>query len=373
MNEKYIKAKEFGFKNLEPYSKAVDIEGRFPIEGYKSMQNEGYFSLLVPKEYGGQGENLLAHAEICLGLSESCPSAALAYMMHNTATRAMALYGQEDIKKEILKKVVAKEVTLGLAYSERGTGAHFYIPDATSKDDGDHVILNGVKSMVTGAGFVDYFLTLVKAEEDDSLHVYAVPTNIDGVDFEEGVWDGVGLRGNESKPMIMKNARVSKDLELKNIGDEDKEIFLIGLASVSAGLAQRAADEVAAYVQKREYTHAKNLADIESVQVNLGSMYAKAFSARETILAAARLADLSPLGAFPELFSARIVSTEAALDNAVDGMRAFGGKGYVRHDLVMERIMRDSFAGQIMAPGTDVLKIWLGRMLVGLNYIDIFK
>lgn len=373
MKNEYLIAKEFGKKYLLPFAKQVDMEGKFPIDGYKSVQKEGYFSLLVPKEYGGQAKGLKDHAKICIGLAESCPSTALAYMMHNTATRAIALYADEEIKKDILTKVVEKKVTLGLAYSERGTGTHFYIPDAIDEDDGDHVILNGIKSMVTAAGHTNYFLTLTKSKKDDSLHVWAVPTNLKGVIFEEGIWDGVGLRGNESKPMILKNVRLHKKYELKNIGDEDKEIFLLGLAAVSAGIATKISEEAIEYSQKREYTHASKLSDLETIQVHLGEMYTNAYTSRETIFAAAKLCDQTPLEAFGQLFAARIHATNAVLENATLGMRITGGKGYVRNDLPMEKLMRDGFAGQIMAPGIDVLKIWLGRALVGLNYIDIFK
>ena len=31
----------------------------------------------------------------------------------------------------------------------------------------------------------------------------------------------------------------------------------------------------------------------------------------------------------------------------------------------MERLLRDSYAGQIMAPSVDVLTIWLGRAITG--------
>ena len=60
----------------------------------------------------------------------------------------------------------------------------------------------------------------------------------------------------------------------------------------------------------------------------------------------------------------RIFASEAAIELARIGMRIGGGKAYNKAGN-MERLLRDSYAGQIMAPSVDVLTIWLGRAITG--------
>lgn len=50
-------------------------------------------------------------------------------MMSNVGAYCLSLYASEDLKKEILPKVASGEAILGLAYSESGTGTHFYLPE----------------------------------------------------------------------------------------------------------------------------------------------------------------------------------------------------------------------------------------------------
>ena len=49
-------------------------------------------------------------------------------------------------------------------------------------------------------------------------------------------------------------------------------------------------------------------------------------------------------------------------------MRIGGGKSYNKADAI-ERYMRDSYAGQIMAPSVDVLIVWLGKAVTGQELI----
>ena len=49
-------------------------------------------------------------------------------------------------------------------------------------------------------------------------------------------------------------------------------------------------------------------------------------------------------------------------------MRVGGGKAYNKAGC-MERLLRDAYAGQIMAPSADVLTVWLGKAITGLPLV----
>lgn len=368
MHEYYEKSKKIGEKFIAPYEKIVDKEGRFPKESIDILREQGFFGLVIPEEYGGQGKGLVEHTEFCTGLAESGPSASLCYMMSNVGAYCLSLYASEELKKAILPKVASGEIILGLAYSESGNGTHFYLPNMTETTFENYSILNGRKSFVTTAREADYYVTITKSIEDHSINLWLIPGDSKGLSFES-TYDGVGLRGNISDPMILDNVKIDHFYKIEGNGDGDRLIFLLGLASSSAGISMGIANEVRRYVKERTYSKGISLGEIESVEVNIADIYSRAYAARETLFAAARAINNGDEDGFEQVVAARINATKAAVKNGTDGMKLFGGIGYVRNIEPMERLMRDSLGAQVMAPGIDVLKIWLGRLLVDLPYL----
>lgn len=373
MSTLYETAKDFGKKYLLPEAKEVDIKGIFPREGVKALRENGYFGLVIPTEYGGQGKGVVEHAEVCTALAESCASASLCYMMSNVGAYCLSLYASEELKREILPKVASGEIILGLAYSESGSGTHFYKPEMTEEPHEGYSILNGRKSFVTTAREADYYLTITKSVVDGAINLWLIPANSEGLSFDEAGWNGVGLRGNVSEPMYLNNTKVDHFYKIDGNGDGDRLIFIVGLASACAGISMAIADEAINYTTSRKYNDGKSLAEIETVETRLGDLYSRAYAARETLFAAAKSVDENDKDAFKNCIAARVISTKAAVENGHEGMRVCGGIGYVRHNLPMERLMRDSLAGQVMAPGIDVLRIWLGRLLADLDYLSSMK
>lgn len=370
MHQLYEEAKEFGQKYLAPTTKDVDAAGRYPEEAMKALAQHGYFGLVIPKEYGGQGKDIAEHAEVCTGLAESGASAALIYMMSNVGAYCLSLYGSDELKQRVLPDVAAGNGCLALAYSETGTGTHFYVPEVTEERHDGYSILNGTKSFVTGARHAKYYLTSTINKKDNSVNLWIIPADADGLTFGHRWSDkGVGLRGNASDPMILKNVKVDESYRITGNGDGDRLIFIAGLASSSAGIAMAIANAASKYAQDRQYSSGVALKDIETVQDHVATLFSRAYAARETLFNASQSVANKDKNGFRNLIAARITTTQAAVQNGTLGMRLVGGIGYVQGANPMERLMRDSLGAQVMAPGMDVLHVWLGRMLCGLPYL----
>lgn len=72
------------------------------------------------------GLTLKEHAEVCMALAESSASAGLCYMMSNVAVNCLNLFGSYQLKQKIFSDIVQNKTFAALAYSELGTGTHFY-------------------------------------------------------------------------------------------------------------------------------------------------------------------------------------------------------------------------------------------------------
>ena len=67
-----------------------------------------------------------------------------------------------------------------------------------------------------------------------------------------------------------------------------------------------------------------------------------------------------------KVFAARVNASKIVVEVASTAMRVGGGKAYNKSG-ELERLLRDAYAGQVMAPSVDVLSVWLGKSLCGIE------
>lgn len=369
----YEESKEFAKEFIEPYAKSSDEEGRFPEESFKAMGEKGYFKLLIPEEMGGLGKTAVEHQQAVMAFAESNPTAGLCYMMHNVALMTVLTNGNDELKKKVVDDIVNNNKFMALAYSEFGTGTHFYIPEVKVNNNNDgSFTFNGVKSMVTSATHASYYLILTPAtEKEGAINNWLVPLESEGLEFKMEHWKGIGMKGNVSCPMQLNDVKLD---EVNRIGEEGSgqeqvfnvvaPYFILGLASVYTGLNLRLSGITNEYALNRKYPDGSNLANIETVQLHLAKIYTNAMSSKALTELAARSLVAGEEDAVAKIIAARISAIDKGIESATLAMRVGGGKTYNRISEI-ERLMRDAYAGQIMAPSLDVLNVWLGRALTG--------
>ncbi|MFV0482297.1 MAG: acyl-CoA dehydrogenase family protein [Campylobacteraceae bacterium] len=367
----YKKAQEFAQRVIQNRAADIDQKAAFPEDIFNQIGNEGFLSLLIPKQHGGQGQQLTQHVEVCMALAESSATVALCYMMHNVALNCVSKHGSEKLKEKIFEDVVKNKKFLALAYSELGTGTHFYIPEIKAVYDEKGVSLTGIKSMVTSAKFASYYLVLSGAKQDGKLNNWAVPLNTKGVEFLTSNWNGLGMRANVSCPMKLENAHIDELYRIGQDGDGQEQVFttvssffLSGLAAVYSGLSTNICNEALKHATSRKYPSGPSLSQIETVQIHLSNIYTKTTASRTMALNAASSYDNKEEDAEAKIITARILASESVIEIATIAMRVGGGKTYNKQNSI-ERLLRDAYAGQIMAPSVDVLKVWLGKALTG--------
>lgn len=99
------------------------------------------------------------------------------------------------------------------------------------------------------------------------------------------------------------------------------------------------------------------------VRVQLAEIYTKIQSSYALTMEAARSFKENESDAAGKIFASRIHAINVVMEACTQAMKLGGGTAYAKR-LPLERYMRDSLASQVMAPGLDVLKIWLGEALV---------
>ena len=373
LNEYYVRAKAFSDEHIKPYACEIDESATFPKEIFDKIKKAGFFKLIVPKEFGGEGAGPEAQAYVSEAFAEGAATVGLCYTMHNVALKFVLTFGTEELKQFVIKEVVENDKMLSLARSEFGTGVHVFKSETKVEEFDDYGIINGSKSMITSANYADYYLISVPLNKEGVARNWLIPRETEGLEFKESDWVGIGMRGNNSCPMIMNNIKVDKKFAVKicrktcpqtyevNI---DVIYFMMGLASVYAGVCQSLFDATVKHASNRKYPDGNSLADIDAIQIHIAKIYNNLNAAKGALDEAVRaLSNLEP-DAFYKIMSARIIASENSVDSARIAMRVGGGQAYNRKGCI-ERLMRDAFASQVMFPSIDVLTNWVGKGVTG--------
>ena len=369
------KATEIAQDIVPRESIVADKEGIWVSESMNALKSSGLTALTSPVDCGGMGQGLYALARICEELGKGYSSVGLCYGMHCVGTAVIAAKATDWQKKNYLEPIAEGNHLTTLALSEPGTGAHFYIPQTSLLPLSEEVFLvNGAKTFVTNGGQVDsYVLSTAAASDDanpDQFSCIVMNENSEGMVWGKE-WDGLGMRGNSSRPLQLNNVRISSNQVLGEKGDQLWYVFnvvapyfLIAMSGTYLGIAEKALEEARKTLSKRMYTHnGTSLAQVSVLQHRLGTLWAKVERTRQLIYHAALLGDQGDENAVVSILAAKAEVASCAVDTVNEALTLAGGIGYQNNGL-LGMLMRDARAAHVMSPTTDILYTWMGRSLL---------
>ena len=363
-------------KVLGPNADAVDQGRLFPRENINALGHTGLLGLLVPIEFGGAGGGLSELSQAVDTQAQYCSSTAMIMLMHYCATAVIAANGSDALKRQILPAMARGEHLSTLAFSEAGSGGHFYIPVSQVHHNGAGKHLSASKSFVTSASEADsYVVSARKASAAGPLEsdLYLVFKGAAGL-TTLGRFEGLGLAGNGSAPMKLENVKLSNESLLGPEGSGFQTMmavvlphFQIGTASVSLGIAAAGFQAASAHVAARKYEHAGGaaLATIPRVQFLTAEMAIELNAARAYVQETIRKAVSGDPGAMVDILGVKAKCADACAAVLSRAMTLGGGWAFGRRG-GLERLFRDAQAAAIMAPASDVLKEFIGKACLGL-------
>jgi alkylation response protein AidB-like acyl-CoA dehydrogenase len=355
---------------------AVDRDCKWPEAGLRALQQAGLGGLVIGSDCGGLGHGLLALTQVCEILAQECGSTALCFGMHTVASAVIEAKATADQKERYLVPIAAGRHLTTLALSEPGTGAHFYFPETRLSEDpagGFRVV--GSKSFVTNGGYADSYVISTKATDPaappDQFSCVMVKEGAPGLRWGEP-WNGLGMRGNASRQLEIDHVHISRGDLLGEHGDQMWYVFnvvgpyfLVAMAGSYLGIADTALKEVAAHLGARRYSHnASSLDQNALLQHRLGVLWASVERTRRLVYYAAAEGDAGGADALPAIFSAKAEVADCAVSVINEAMTLLGGITYGCGSNI-ERLLRDARAAHVMAPTTDLLRTWTGRVLLG--------
>lgn len=372
MKDYYKWAKEFAEVNVAPYAEEIDKSGVYPKEIFEKIAKEGFFKILVPTEFGGEGAGIREHAQVSRAFGEACATVGLCYTMSNVALKFTLTFGRDEIKQQVVKDIMEDDKFMTLARSEFGTGVHVFNSQLNVENHEDYSIINGAKSMITSANHASYYLISTPADPERGPVNWLIPYGLEGLRFEEAEWNGLGMKGNNSCPMYMENIKIDNKYAVYINRQKANQIypvnidvifFMAGLAGVYTGLTRNIYEEAKKHAMNRNYPD-KSLSNIETVQIHLSELYSNVFIAETLLEAATTAIHNEELDGFSKIMSARVKASLNCVESATIAMRIGGGASYNNKNS-LARLMRDALASPVMFPSVDVLRTWITKVNTG--------
>lgn len=369
------KAKEISRDIVNKESDIADKNGSWVEKSMAALKDSGLTALTVPEECGGHGHGLYALARVCEELGQGYSSAGLCFGMHCVGTAVIAAKATDWQKKTYLEPIAKGQHLTTLSLSEQGTGAHFYFPQTSLIPLSDtNYLINGAKTFVTNGGHVDsYVLSTVGASDSaapDQFSCIVLDKQTEGMQWGKD-WKGLGMRGNSSRSLKLENVTISSKHVLGEKGDQLWYVFnivapyfLTAMSGTYLGIAERALSEAKKTLSKRMYSHnGTALAQVSLLQHRLGTLWARVERTRQLIYNAALLGDKGDESAILSILAAKAEVAACAVDTVNEAMTLSGGIGYENNG-ILGMLMRDARAAHVMAPTTDILYTWIGRVLL---------
>jgi alkylation response protein AidB-like acyl-CoA dehydrogenase len=354
---------------IAPAAPATDRDAAFPRAAIRALGEAGLLGLISAEEVGGLGFGLPEAAQFVERIGKACPSTAMVVCMHFSATTVLEKFGPEQVRRDI----AAGRHLSTLAWSDTGSRSHFWAPVGTARRDGDAVVIDSSKTMVTSALEADSYIWSTGPMGDDGVStLWLVDSKTAGLS-EPKFFDGIGLRGNRSSPLTAVGARLPLSAMLGTDGgafdtmiNTVLPVFATLIASCSIGLMDASLEAACAHVGGSKLEHLGSaLAELPTIRAYIARARIKADMARtlrdDTLAAmAAGRADT-----MLRVMEVKVCAAEAALEVTDVAMRVCGGAAF-RKDVGVERYFRDSRAASIMAPTSDVLFDFIGKAVCGM-------
>ncbi len=363
---------EFAQEVVLPVSYHHDKTKTFPYDVVKQMGEMGLFGLPFPEEFGGMGGDYFT---LCLALEELAKVDQSVAMTLEAGVSLGAMpvfrFGTQAQKEQFLPDLVAGRALGAFGLTEPGAGSDAGGTRTTARLENGQWVLNGTKAFITNSGTTITTLVTATAVTGETasgrkeISSILVPVPTPGFTAEPA-YDKVGWNASDTHPLTFDDCRVPEESLLGERGrgyanflsilDEGR----IAIAAVATGVAQGCVDESVKYAKERE-TFGKPIGSYQAIAFKIARMEARAHTARVAYYdAAARM--LAGLPFKKEASIAKMVSSEAAMENARDATQIHGGYSFM-NEYVVSRHYRDSKILEIGEGTTEVQLMLIARDL----------
>ena len=369
--------KQFAENEVKPLAQEVDETEVFPQGTVDKMGQFGFLGIPVPKQYGGQGCDILSYIQCVEELSKVCGTTGVIVSAHTSlCVDPILTYGTEEQKQKYLPDLCTGKKLGAFALTEPGAGTDAQGAQTKAVLDGDEWVLNGSKCFITNGKVADVYIVIAitsvvedkRGRKKKNFSAFIVDKNTPGFTF--GTKEKkMGIRGSSTYELIFEDARIPKDALL---GAEGKGFPIamhtldggrIGIAAQALGIALERTIE---YTKERKQ-FGRSIAAQQNTQFKLADMATRVEAAKMLVYKAAlkkqEFADGARVSYSVEAAMAKLFAAETAMAVTTECVQLFGGYGYIR-EYDVERMMRDAKITEIYEGTSEVQRMVISGALL---------
>ena len=366
--------KEFAEKEVKPLAQEVDETETFPRETVEKMAKLGFMGIPVPKEYGGQGCDILTYAMCVEELSKVCGTTGVIVSAHTSlCCDPILTYGTEEQKQKYLVPLAKGEKIGAFGLTEPGAGTDAQGQQTKAVLDGEEWVLNGSKCFITNGKEADVYIVFAitgvvekRGRLTKEISAFIVEKGTPGFTF--GTKEKkMGIRGSSTYELIFTDCRIPKE---NLLGQQGKGFAIamhtldggrIGIASQALGLAEGALETTINYVKERKQ-FGRAIGAFQNTQFQLADMATKCEAAKLLVYKAARAKNTQKVYSV-EAAQAKLYAAEVAMEVTTKAVQLHGGYGYIR-EYDVERMMRDAKITEIYEGTSEVQRMVISGALL---------
>lgn len=370
-SEMYERVLSFARESLggnQPGAKAPESFSRAAWDQLGAM---GVLGLSVPERWGGSGLDALTTARVIEGLGRGCTDAGLVFSASAhlfAALMPIVEHGSDALRDALVPDLASGRKIAANAITEAEAGSDAFALRTRATRDGDHYVLDGVKSYVTNGPVADVFLTYATTDPSKGwmgVAAFAVDRESAGLTVGEP-FAKLGLRSSPISSVYFDQVRVPAD---RLVG---REAFGAGIFTASmqweraclfaawVGQMERQLEQVIAHVKGRKQ-FGKPLGKQQAVAHRVADMKLRLEAARLLLYRACWERDQGK-PAILEVSLAKLAISEAAIQSALDAIQLHGGLGYVDEGGI-EVALRDAIPTTIFSGTSEVQRDLVARRL----------
>jgi len=354
---------------IAPNAPKVDADAAFPRESIDALANAGLLAVMSAKAVGGLELGLPTAVQVVERVARACASTAMCLTMHYCGVAVIEQYGPESVRRQIAE---GRHFST-LAFSEATSRSQFWVPTSTATRMDGKIRLDAKKSFVTSAHHATAYVWSSKpVSAEGPSTIWLVPARTPGLAVT-GRFDGLGLRGNDSAPIVADGALVEESTRLGPDGGGFDVMmgtvlpnFQLLSAAVSLGVMEAAVARTIDHAKATKFEHlGQSLCDQPVTRNHIGRMRVQTDLVRGLLLDAVASVSAQRADADLRVLESKLAAADTAAAVLDLAMRVCGGAAF-RKEVGVERMFRDARASTIMAPTSDTLLEFIGRAVCGL-------
>ncbi|MCR9112472.1 MAG: acyl-CoA dehydrogenase family protein [Rhodobacteraceae bacterium] len=362
-------AHAFGQDRIAPHARDWEAQGTIPKDLWPQIAELGFGGLYVSEGSGGAGLGRLDATLVFEALSMACPSVAAFLSIHNMCAKMIDTFASDEMRARVLPDALTMNTVLSYCLTEPGSGSDAAALKTRAERTNEGYKLNGTKAFISGGGYSDAYVVMVRTGEDGpkGISTVYVEDGTPGLSFG-GLEDKMGWRSQPTAQVQLDDCVVGAQ---NLVGEEGKGFSYamagldggrLNIAACSLGAAQQAMDQTLAYMRERK-AFGKPIDQFQALQFRLADLEIELQAARTLLRQAAWKLDTGAPDATKFCAMAKKFVTEAGSRIVNQCLQLHGGYGYLA-DYGIEKLVRDLRVHEILEGTNEIMRLIVARHML---------